>query len=383
MAATQQATPQQLNALARMLIQQKGVRMQQQFFSQTVADVSALPVLNVQPRNVGLILGFFVKVSAKITNTDGANAINVTDFGPANILSRIQFTDLENNERINVPGYYLATINSIKSKRRFGTALTAASSDTAMPGFGNVYTVNYSKTVAKGANDTFYQYYWVPLAYSENDLRGAIYANVVNATMQLSLTFNQTPIAAAPADDTGYVATGGTGTMTNVQVDVHQVYLDQLPRGQNGGVVLPMLDLATVYELKQTTFTGLAVGTDFPIDYPNFRDFLSTFAVYYNGAARLAGTDVNYWLLQSANFTNIWKMPPDLCALRVREHLGCDVPKGCYYFGSRQKPIATVQYGNMQLVMNPSTAGATAKVTVCYEDFALKNAVIKAGSIGQ
>jgi hypothetical protein len=59
-----------------------------------------------------------------------------------------------------------------------------------------------------------------------------------------------------------------------------------------------------------------------------------------------------------------------------------DVPKGCYYFGSRNKPIATVQYGNMQLVLNATTAGPTATLLLAYEDFALKNAVTQAGSIG-
>jgi hypothetical protein len=135
-----------------------------------------------------------------------------------------------------------------------------------------------------------------------------------------------------------------------------------------------------VYELKQTSYNGLTVGTDFPMDYANFRDFLSTFAVYFNGASR-ENTDINTWALQSANFTNIWKKPVDLISLQTRQHLGCDLPVGCFYFGSRQKPISTVQYGNMQLVVNPATAGATASVRLAFENFALKNAVTKAGSL--
>lgn len=379
-------SPQQLNSLGKMLVQQKAVRMQQRIYSRVV-DPSAEPQITVQPRNVGLILGFYVKVKATITNTGAGPSLAATDFGPANMLSRIAFTDLENNERINTPGWHLALVNAVKARRPFGMSLVKSTGEDDPLGFGSVYTVHACPDVPTAAGPetgirSWTYIYWVPLAYSEQDFRGAIFANVVNATMQLNLTFNPSPIAAAPANDLGYVATGTTGTMTDVQVDVHQVYLDQLPRGQNGGVILPVLDLATVYELKQTIFTGISSGQDFPMDYPNFRDFLSTFAVYFNGAARTPGTDINQWSLQSANFTNIWQMPPDIIALQTRNHLGVDVPKGCYYFGSRQKPIATVQYGNMQLVMNPSVAGAGAQVYLAYEDFALKNAVVKAGSIG-
>jgi hypothetical protein len=381
----QQMSAQDINSLAKMLIQQKGVRMQQQIYSRVV-DPVAEPSITISPRNVGLILGFYLKVTARITNTGAGPSLTPTDFGPANMLSRISFTDLENNERINTFGWHVAAMNSIKARHVYGGA--DINSSLAYPlGFGANYAVQNAPVMATATNGLWQFWYWIPLAYSESDYRGAIYANVINATMQLVLTFNPTPIAAAPANDLGYVATGTTGTMTAVQVDVHQVYMDQLPRGQNGGVVLPILDLATVYEYKSTTFTGLTPGTDFPMDYANFRDFLSTFAVYYDGANRLPApgallvNNVNYWLLQSANFTNIWKMPPDLIALRTRNHLFVDVPKGCYYFGSREKPISTIQYGNMQLVLNPSIAGPTASVIMAYEDFALKNAVTKAGSI--
>lgn len=376
----QTPTPQEINAIARQLIGIKSVRMHQTIYNKT-HDPAAEPAVTIQPRNVGLILGFYVTVTADITNTGAVTALGKTDFGPANLISKFSFTDLENNERINCTGYELALNNAIKARRTFGMSLVSTTGHDSPLGFGSVYGVHAAPDVAAGGKESWKYIYWVPVAYSDNDLRGSIYANVVNATMQLSLTFNPTPIAAAPTNDLGYCATGNTGTMTNVEVKVDQVYLDQLPTGQNGGVVLPIVDMATVYELKHTVYTGHAAGQDFPMDYPNFRDFLSTSVFYFNGAARTAGTDVNYWLLQSANFTNIWKKTPDIIALETRNHLGVDLPKGAYYFGSRQKPIATTQYGNMQLVLNPSVAGAGAQCLVFYEDFAMKNAVTKAGSL--
>jgi hypothetical protein len=94
------------------------------------------------------------------------------------------------------------------------------------------------------------------------------------------------------------------------------------------------------------------------------------------------GSDVNYWALQSANFTNIWKIDPLLAAQRVREIIGSDLPLGSYYFSHRKKPLSTVQYGNLQLNLNPAsvTAGSSYQ-NVYVEDFALVNALTQAGSL--
>jgi len=145
-----------------------------------------------------------------------------------------------------------------------------------------------------------------------------------------------------------------------------------------------MLDLATVYELKWTTQSGITSGQDFGFQYPNFRDILSTILIYVNTAAtgaRTGGTDLNYLSLQSANFTNVWKDAADLIALKTRNYCGVDMPLGCYYFGTREKPISTTQYGNMQLIINPSTAGAGAYEAVGLENFALVQSLSMAGSL--
>jgi hypothetical protein len=100
------------------------------------------------------------------------------------------------------------------------------------------------------------------------------------------------------------------------------------------------------------------------------------------GGIRGVGLDVNYWALQSANFTNIWKKEPGLVALeQSRLAINDDFPPGVYYFGSREKPISTLQYGNMQLILNPITAAAGAYLLVGTEDFALVQALSTAGSL--
>jgi hypothetical protein len=409
-----QLSPSQLNQIARSAIKAKAVLMTQQIFSQTygsgtgTVDVSSFqPQVNIIPRNVGLIKGFWVKIVATIKNPDSTDTSDLTDFGAANLLSQIQFNDLNNNTRIQTSGWHLAFINAIKARRPFGMSLISDGVFPSTPGgtqTGMQTPINYGASwvaqisavgstppataIAAGDTGTVTMWYWVPLAYSDDDLRGAVYANVVNATMQLNLTFN-TRIGALPGTDSTLAvykgATGQTAANINIQstVTVYQEYWDQLPQGQNG-VLLPILDLATIYEFKNTVFTSITSGQDFPMQFSNFRDFLSATMVYVNTGstgARGVGADINYWALQSANFTNIWKKEPGLIALQTRNHLGCDMPPGAYYFGSRQKPISTVQYGNMETILNAITAGAGAYVLAGYEDFALVQTLSQAGSL--
>lgn len=357
-----------------------GIQMIQQVFSQTVVPANVGNVLNVIPRNVGLIKGFWVQVTATVTNNGTTTAITPTDFAGANVLSQISFQDLNNNTRIQCTGWYLNFINSLKSRMPYATSFKNSSIDSPTL-YGANFTVNSATaSIAAAGSGTVNQWYWVPMAYSDSDYRGAIYANVVNATMQLQLTLTST-VAVASGDDTQYMYKGNApAVISSATVTVYQVYMDQIPQGPQGPV-LPMLDLSTIYELKTTTFSALNAGQDFPMQYANFRDFLSTVAVYWNGTGRLNGSDINYWALQSANFTNLFKVSPTLQAIRTRGQLHFDLPPGCYYFGSREKPIATTQYGNMELVINPITAGASAYVLVGYEDFALINALTQAGSL--
>lgn len=371
------------------MINAKAVRMTQQIFSQTFVPANA-PVVNIPPRNVGLIMGFWVKVQATIANaTGGGVAITPTDFGAANLLSQIQFTDLNNLVRHQTSGWHLNFLNSIKGRVPYGSALLNNTMDgiNVSGAYGsNWLVINEPASIADTASAVVTMWYYVPLAYTDGDYRGAVFANVVNATMQLQLTINTNVVAPSTADTTTavYKAAAGAGSNTSTTITVYQDYLDQIPMGQNG-YILPMMDLSTIYELKTTTFSAIVAGNDFPMQYPNFRDFLSTFAVYNSNPAvaggRGVGADINYWALQAANLTNIFKLEPALVALRSRAMLHTDFPRGTYYFGSRNKPIATTQYGNMELVLNAITAAAGAYCLIGWEDFGLQNVITQAGSL--
>lgn len=384
-AAAGAASPSAINRAQRFAVLSQSVEMTQQIYSQAVP--SGNPAINVAPRNVGLVKGFIIQITGTSNNTGGSNTAAITDIGLANLISQIVFTDLNNNVRVQTAGWHLSMVTAMK--HQWGNVRAILSSALIDEGnYGNNYPVVIYPTPAESASAAFSMFFYLPLAYSDDDLRGAVYMNVVNAVANIQISFNQAPYAATNTDSTSAVWYNTTGTMTGLTVTIWQVYLDQLPMGK-AGPILPSLDLSTVYELKNTTFSAFVANQDFPMPYANFRDFLSTFVVYNHDPSANAGRpsgasggdDINYFALQSANFTNIFKYPPVINALKQRHILKTDLPPGCYYFSSRRKPLSTTTYGNLELILNPVTAASGAYALVGWEDFALVNTLLNAGSL--
>ncbi len=374
-----QLTPAQLQAVnlqARAVVLGRSVEMVQQIQSVAVAPASQ-NVIQIQPRNVGLIKGFIVQVDGTIANTGMTDAIALTGHATLNCFTNIFFQDLNNQVRINTSGRHIGLLNTARQGFGFGGAY----SPNLPVDISNNWSVQTAPaTIAAGATGAIRQIYWVPLAYAADDLRGAIYANVVNATMNLQLTINPTPVAAT-GDPLAKIYVGNTGGWSgNVTVTVYQVYLDQLPTA-NGQPILPPTDLNTVYELIETTLTGMAANSDFPYSYANYRDFLSTFATYDNAGVFNVGSDVNYWSLVSANFTQMMKVTPAIAALFARAIFMADPPNGVYYFDHRRRPINTVQFGNMQLNLNASAVTSGASMLVSTEAFAQINQLVGGSSL--
>ncbi len=370
----------QQNALARGLVLQNSVNCWLPIFTQTITT-GVGTVVNVPVRNVGLIKRFIIEMSFTYTNGAGGT-ITLSRMGAANALSNVLFTDLSNQTRINTAGWHLFAVSSAKSQKPFGSAATVDNPC----GYGSNFTTTWQApaTINASTAGTVNCMYEVPVAYHDADLRGAIYANVVNATMNLQFTVNPSFVVATGADATlaVYQSAGasGLGTLTSFTVTVYQNYLDQLPM-TNQGPVLPMLDIATAYLLNNSAVSGLVTSQDNNIPYANFRDFLSTCAIYNNAGTLNLGTDINYWAIQSANFSNIIKADPSLVALWARVRNQDDFPRGFYYFDHREKPINTVQFGNMGLIANLSSVTAGASILLGYESLALINQVIQAGSL--
>jgi hypothetical protein len=392
-------TPQQQDAIATRAILASAVDRIQNVATQQVFPASN-PQLLIQPINVGLIKRFIIVVTGHIANT-GATPISLTDYGLANIFGQggVQYIDLNNYLRVNTSGAHLSMLASAKRRRSYSATVQDDVPGSITPTFLskmlNVPPAYWGvfqggQTIAGGASGAFRAVFELPLAYTDDDFRGAIWANVLNAVQQLTLTFNQQAVTADPADDTFAVYHGGAGaagSITDATVTVYQEYLDQLPKAQGANgvtTILPALSLSTVYELKSTIFTNIPPNQEFYIPYANQRSFISTFATFNNdgtATGRTPGTDVNYWALVSANSTYIWKLDPLTCAQRSREHLTADNPYGTYYFPTRRHNLATLQFGNLQLTLNALNSTPAGYANVMWEDFALQNTLQSGASL--
>lgn len=372
----------QANEMARRLVVGSSVKMTQQIFSQAI-DISAQNVINIGAnaiRNAGLLLGFIVEVSGEVTN-GATNTASLTPHGTSNIVEQFRFDDLSNYTRIQTSGRHMALLNSLRQ----GFAYGGAYAPNLPIGYGNNFDVfEGPATIAGAATADLRQVYYLPISYSPSDLRGAMYMATVAASTNLQITLNQSPFTGTGNPVSKVYSGNANGAWTdNVQVTVYQVYLDQIPRDpQTGQPILPAQDLDTVYDIKETTFATPTVGQDFPMAYSNYRAFLSTLVIYDNGGTLNGGSDVNYWSLASANFTNLFKVSPKIAALNARMAVMADLPDGTYLFDSRETPINTINFGNMELNLNASVANNGARCIVGYEAFARVGQLKGASSLG-
>lgn len=396
------AQAQQANAIANQLIRAQALEMQTQLPPVTLSATinNAGSIVNVIPRNVGLLKGFFVEVSAQVKNGNASVAITPTTFGPINLISNFTFTDLQNNVRINCPGYQIAFLNSIKQKAPFATTWLSSSLDTPVKyGSNTLGTVqgvastdtlwSATSSIAFSATGVVTALFWVPISYSDHDYRGAIYSNVINGQMSLQITINPLPGYVTGGDQMlamyGPADSNTTTQILSTNILVTQVYMDQLPIDPKSGIpILPQRDISTIYELKNTTFTGAVSGNDYPMQYPNFRDVLSSIVLFdpLTSAPASLPQVTNYFSLQAANSTNIFKRSASLNNGITRNILGFDLPQGTAYFSFRQKPLSTTQYGNLQLIFNPSGTWVTTNAIYhCWESFASIATITQAGSL--
>jgi hypothetical protein len=388
-ASPQAQAAQQNKAIRQMLLKRAVARMiPLTAVSLSSAQAAGTTPVSIVPQSVGFLTKFIIEITGTMNNTDGADTATLSDIGLANLIGQIQFIDTQSNTRIQTAGWHLDFL--FRAKHRWGSTSAILSSAVIESGnFGNNFNVLVAPTdVTHGQSQPFRMVFELPITYSDDDLRGGVWLGVVNAPAQLNITLTTNPFAPSGDDSTLSCWQGAAGNISGVTIQVYQCFLDQVPLGKTGAPVLPPLDISTVYELKNTfNPTVLVQGQDNPLSYSNFRRFMSTMVIYNDnpsgnaGRPNPSGTDINYFALQAANFTNIWKKFPLQVAREARVLTLQDLPPGCYYFSHRKMPISTIAYGNMQLILNPSLADAGAYELVGWEDFAPLNAVAQAGSL--
>lgn len=365
------------------------VRRLQNIFSQTYTNYVAgqQQQILINPAPVGIITRFIVKVEARIGNSGAAEVQTRVQNGAAAILSNVQYIDTSNQTRINCPGWYLNQLAMVRRPRSWTGSITMDNNGVA--GIGSAYTAGVSaapatvNSVPAPGTKNLVQFYDVPLAYSDTDLRGAVLAALINATQQLTVTINPnffvTSTDTVNVADAGYQSASAVlGTIPNVTITVYQEYIDQFQ-----GLPLPAIDLGTQYLLQVTGGYVPVANTDLVIPYANFRVFLSTIARYNNNGAFNAGTDINYLSVRTANQSDLMKADPYTWSLLARAKNGNDLPAAYYMIDHREKPLFTDAYGNLSLVVQASNVGgANSSIAVGYEALALMNQIQASSAIG-
>jgi hypothetical protein len=387
-------SPQQQNAMVRQLILRGGV-LGNQYFPPAVdmwqqlnpilpSSVGPGSVITIQLRNVGLVKRLVVEFSATVT-AGATSAQNLTPLGLANLISNVTFVDLGNNTRINDTGWHLNLISSVKRRRVFCAAYT---SDTPN-GYGNNNNrVMFAPSTVAATTSTPVKFILeIPFVKNNHDLRGAIFADVTNAVMQVQITLNPQMFVSSTADGTLAVyqsAGSDLASLSAVTVQCNQNYLDQLPRNpQTAAPILPALDLGTAYLLNNTAGGLPVINQDNGFAFVNARSYESVAFVYdNNGTLNINGVDLNYLAVTSANFTNILRYDGMMAVTAERDILGDDFPKGTRYLDFRHRPVNTDQYGNMQLIINPSSVlGSAATFLFGWEAYGVIGQVNQGGSL--
>jgi hypothetical protein len=205
--------------------------------------------------------------------------------------------------------------------------------------------------------------------------------------MQVQLTLNPQMFVSSTADPTLAVyqsAGADLATLSGFSVQVNQNYLDQLPRNpQTAAPILPALDLGTAYLLNNTASGLPVVNQDNGFAFVNARSYESVAFIYdNNGTLNINGVDLNYIQVTSANFTQILRYDGMMAVTSERDIFGCDLPKGMRYLDFRHRPINTDTYGNMQIIISPSSVlGSAATILFGWEAYGVIGAINQAGSL--
>lgn len=389
-----QMSPQQQNAMVRQLILRGGVLgnaffppavdMWQQLNPILPSAIGPGSVITIQLRNVGLVKRLVCELACTIT-AGATSDQTLTPLGLANLVSNVTFIDLGNNTRINSTGWHLNVVSSVKRRRVFAAAY--ASDNPNGFGINNNLAMAAPATITAGTSAQVRFILEVPFVKNNHDLRGAIFADVTNAVMQVQLTLNPQMFVTSTADPTLAVyQSAGTdlATMSGFSIQVNQNYLDQLPRNpQTAAPILPALDLGTAYLLNNTASGLPVVNQDNGFAFVNARSYESVAFIFdNNGTLNINGIDLNYIQVTSANFTQILRFDGIMAVVSERDVLGCDLPKAMRYLDFRHRPINTDQYGNMQLVINPSSVlGSAATILFGWEAYGVIGQVNQAGSL--
>lgn len=320
--------------------------------------------------NVGIITRLLLKVTVKLdigtaVATPSANA-------PFNLIKRLRLTDFDGTDRINCTGEELFLVNCV----RRGTYTTYNNEG------ATAILSNPVVPTAVANNQELSFFIEVPVAFDpEADLRGAILAQTSVGELSLNIDWTNS-LYANGSDDSVYngaaTSTVAVNAGSSISVQVYQDYL--LPQNLGAGIILPELDLLTVYEISGAlrSSDNLAQNAEKLINIPNVRSVIGAYQKLVNNGLQNASTTDLSKIRVIANGSNVlYERNADAQLLEQRMLLNSDTRKGFTFIPFRRKPLETSLYGNVQIGMTPASAiSGNAYVGICFESFYTKGSTL-------
>lgn len=315
--------------------------------------------------NVGIVTELTIAVSANLTI--GTAVATASRKAPWNAINRIRLTDFDGTDRVNCSGFQLWELNCIRNRTPYGYNNEGLAAVAVTP-----------KIPTAVATDTLEFVITVPLAYNkENDLRGAILAQTNVGQMTLSIDWNSD--WHRNGVDDGVYNGGATSTVVvnSITATVSQDYL--LPQSIGGQIPIPMLDLISVYEIAGNLKVTDNIAAALPrlINYPNVRSVIGAYMNYENnGTAVLADFSKLRLIANGNNVLREYNSNDKMADQRA--YINGDLRAGMFWELTREKPIETALYGNMQLEFTPAlyTASANTYLEFMFESFYQKGQVL-------
>lgn len=289
----------------------------------------------IKAQNIGVTTGFWLEFTATV-NIDGL--ASVSKAGPYALVKRISLIDYSGNTRVDCTGPQLWLYNSVRNNAPFGY------NNQAVPS-----TLDYGVTVPDVGGDgqklRFYLY--VPCAYSETDLRGAILTQVNTGELRINIEFASTITSST---DTTVYSSGTVSLVGNIEVRAYQDYLNPAINDGIRGAAVPPLDVMTIHEvLGVTSKTDIATGTEALISYPNGRAvFFTSIHVYLNGLLKPIDTSISRFRLLANGATNIQDRNGAMQGLFQRTRIDSDLQRGMLFQSHFASPMQTDIWGQLQ-----------------------------------
>lgn len=323
------------------------------------------PEVTSNPTASGIQQHMMIRVFGTVANTHASEVANITPFGAANLIRRIEYTDTGGYLRHS--GVSGATLELMAYARQYDVI-----------GGAMVEDANYGVQLGAGGSDVmpatiaavngvahFSHVFILPFAYSAMDMRGAIPALLQQGQQSVKIRFPSKAEAfvGAAADKLNAIYSGGTLNYTALGYEIITV-----TKNRNLPAELPIEAFADVYQITEGTMSSLSSGTDNKFAFEAGRTHFNLFAIYNNGGVLNYETDVGDLSLLFGGSQDAFRASPYIHNAVAKNVLKCGLPPATYYMNFRSDPMNVMEKGgSIDFIIRPLTVNSGANVRIALD----------------